>query len=128
MTFGTAIKTCLAKYATFQGRARRSEYWYFVLLVVLLSVAEQVIGAVAHSQVVDLVFGLVQLALALPGIAVAVRRLHDIDRSGWWYLLGLVPIVGLIVLVVWFCRTGTAGPNRFGDESPDSTDAPPVVA
>ncbi len=56
-----------------------------------------------------------QLALLLPGLAVAVRRLHDVDRSGWWYLLVLVPVVGIVVLVVWFCRKGTAGPNRFGD-------------
>jgi len=113
MDFVTSIKTCLGKYATFQGRASRSEYWYFTLFLCLVSVVTQIAAAVA--PILGLL-GFVVLALVIPGIAVAVRRLHDGDRSGWWYLLFLIPLIGGIVLLIWFCKRGTAGDNRFGGD------------
>ncbi|MCF6379479.1 DUF805 domain-containing protein [Nocardioides KLBMP 9356] len=106
----TAVRTCFSKYVDFSGRARRSEYWYFTLFNIILSVVASFIDAALSSQVVGL---LVTLALFLPGLAVSVRRLHDTDRSGWWILIGLIPIVGWIVLIVWYC-TDSKPDNRFG--------------
>ena len=103
--FVDAIKICLAKYADFNGRASRPEFWYFVLFNVIVSL---VVGWIPYLGI------LIALALLLPGIAVGVRRLHDIDRTGWWLLIGFVPLVGFIVLVVFNCTKGTEGTNRFG--------------
>ncbi len=109
-----AIQSALGNYANFNGRARRSEYWWFFLFVNVLVGVLSVAG-VAVSPAISGVGGLVALALILPALAVTVRRLHDTDRSGWWILLGLVPFGGL-VLLVFFALPGTSGPNRFGDE------------
>ncbi|ALX10224.1 hypothetical protein P350_01005 [Burkholderia cepacia JBK9] len=119
MGFSEAVRTVLNKYATFEGRARRAEYWYFTLLSVILSIVAQVIGAGGRDGglITLLLLGilcLVSLALLIPGIAVSVRRLHDTGRSGWFLLIALIPIVGGILLLVWMCSRGTEGPNRFG--------------
>ncbi|AYQ36859.1 membrane protein [Burkholderia aenigmatica] len=119
MNFSEAVRSVLNKYATFEGRARRAEYWYFVLLSFILSIAAQVIGVAGrHAGLITLlllgVLSLVSLALIIPGIAVSVRRLHDTGRSGWFLLIALIPIVGSILLLVWTCSRGTEGPNRFG--------------
>ena len=118
----------LRRYAEFSGRSRRKEYWMFVLLNLLLSlfvwtlllatfVAGMSEGAMTVVMTpVFLVYGLVALAFIIPGLAVTVRRLHDTDRSGWNILLGLIPIVGVIVLLVFYCTEGTPGPNRFGPD------------
>jgi uncharacterized membrane protein YhaH (DUF805 family) len=119
MDFVTAIKTCLSKYATFTGRARRSEFWFFVLFQVLLGIGASIIdaGFFGRSPYEPSPFGaLVNLALLLPALAVHVRRLHDKDYSGWWLLLYFVPVIGWLVLLVWFCQRGTIGSNRFGDD------------
>ena len=112
--FVLAIK----KYAVFQGRARRKEYWYFVLFFLIFSVVlgliDGLLGMVHEPTGTGLLSSLLGVALLLPSIAVSVRRLHDIDRSGWWYLLWLLPVVGWIVLVVWAIRDGEPGENRFG--------------
>ena len=110
MNFGTAIKTCLTeKYAAFEGRAARSEFWWFVLFGIL---GNGLLAAV--SQILGGLFG---LAILLPSIAIAVRRLHDVDRSGWWYLLVLIPLIGgLILIFAFFIHRGTVGPNRFGPD------------
>jgi uncharacterized membrane protein YhaH (DUF805 family) len=107
MGFGEAIKTCLQKYATFEGRATRPEYWYFYLFNIVLS-----LGA-ALLKLPESVTGLISLALLLPSIAAAARRLHDMGRSGWCQLWVLT-IVGIIPVVYWLTRPGTAGPNRYG--------------
>jgi uncharacterized membrane protein YhaH (DUF805 family) len=114
MDFATSIKTCLGKFATFQGRASRSEYWYFILFTVLVNIVLSVVSGVLGDLGAILAL-LVMIALAIPGLAAAVRRMHDIDRSGWWYLLVLVPLVGAIVVLIWFCKKGTEGANRFGE-------------
>ncbi|MBY8604133.1 DUF805 domain-containing protein [Burkholderia arboris] len=119
MGFSEAVRTVLNKYATFEGRARRSEYWYFTLLSVILSIAAQVIGGGGRNGglITLLLLGvlcLISLALLIPGIAVSVRRLHDTGRSGWFLLIALIPLVGGILLLVWMCSRGTEGPNRFG--------------
>ena len=94
-------------------RAPRAEYWYFVLFTVLVGIGAQILDAALLNG--SAVFApLANLALFLPGLAVGVRRLHDRDRSGWWWLIGLIPVVGAIVLIVWFASRGTRGSNRFG--------------
>jgi uncharacterized membrane protein YhaH (DUF805 family) len=100
MTFQESVKVCLAKYADFDGRATRSEYWWFVLFVVLVSAA---ISVVSHS-----LGTLFSLAVLVPSLAAATRRLHDTNRSGWWQLIALVPVVGLIVLIVLLALEGSA--------------------
>ncbi len=107
-----AVATGFNKYVTFTGRAARSEFWYWTLFNILVAIV---------AGLVDGLFGLgfistiTSLALLLPSIAVAVRRLHDIDRTGWWVLIALTGI-GAIVLIVFDCIKGTAGPNRFGPD------------
>ena len=106
----------LKKYAVFNGRARRSEYWYFVLFNIIASVAlalfDTVIGKMIGTSIS--LFGTIySLAVLLPGIGVSIRRLHDINRSGWWLLLALVPLVGL-VLIVFLAQDSDPAPNRFG--------------
>lgn len=114
--FGEAVGACLRQYATFAGRAQRSEYWWWALFNLLVFVAvglsRGVVGADATAADVVAVFA--GLALLLPNLAVTVRRLHDIDRSGWWVLVGLVPVVGSIILLVFALLPGTPGENRFG--------------
>ncbi|MGK6310021.1 DUF805 domain-containing protein [Variovorax sp. DT-64] len=90
MNFQEAVKTCFSKYVDFNGRASRSEYWWFVLAYVIV--------AIVAGFIHEIVYGLVILAFLLPLLAVGARRLHDIGKSGWWLLLGLIPVVGLVLL------------------------------
>ncbi|MGB0901783.1 DUF805 domain-containing protein [Halocynthiibacter sp.] len=121
MTFGQSIKTCLSKYVTFSGRAQRSEYWWWSLFVIVLTYGVMFIEiAVLGTAVLNLI---ISLALLLPGIAVTVRRLHDLDRSGWWILIAIIPLVGPIILLVWFCTKGTAGSNNYGQDPLGGGDA-----
>jgi len=113
MGFGEAIQTGFSKYVNFSDRAIRSEYWYWVLFVVIIAIVTGVIDNVTGIPITNPIFA---LATLLPGIAVSVRRLHDMDRSGWWVLLGLIPLIGGIILIVWFCMRGTVGVNRYGDD------------
>ena len=100
MNFQESIQACFTKYADFKGRASRSEYWWFVLFIVLVSLGTSMVG--------HLLSGLFSLATLLPSIAVATRRLHDTDRSGWWQLIVLVPLVGFIILIVFLAQEGKA--------------------
>ena len=100
MTFQESIKVCLTKYADFSGRATRSEYWWFFLFIILVGVATSFV-----SSTLSLVFS---LATLLPSIAAATRRLHDTNRNGWWQLVCLVPVVGIIVLLVFLAQESKA--------------------
>ena len=115
MTFSEAIKTFLVdKYATFSGRATRSEYWYIVLLGYLLALLIVLLGMMINSP--ELTIGLssvLSLILLIPGLAVCVRRLHDTGRSGWWYLLVLIPYLGAIALLIIFCLKSDED-NKYG--------------
>jgi len=122
MGFGDAVRTCWKKYGDFDGRADRAEFWWWVLFVALVQLVATIVLVLALVLFQNagflqwlgvLVFMVVILAFILPSIAVSVRRLHDRDLSGWWYLLGFVPL-GSIVLLVWYVLPGTAAPNRFG--------------
>ncbi|MFY8041399.1 MAG: DUF805 domain-containing protein [Rhodoferax sp.] len=96
MSFQEAIRVCFSKYADFSGRATRSEYWWFFLFTVLVSIA--------LSMISPLISGLFSLGTLLPSIAAAARRLHDTGRSGWWQLIVLVPLVGIIVIIVFLAQ------------------------
>lgn len=112
MDFATAVKTVMMeKYANFSGRAMRSEYWWFILFYFI---AYLVLAVVDYLLGVQLLTAILSLGLLIPSIGVGVRRLHDLDKSGWWLLLCLVPIIGALVLIYWFCQPGTPGANRFG--------------
>lgn len=122
MNFIDAVKTCFQKYATFSGRAMRSEYWFFVLFNFLGGFVLGLIDGMLFASVdpatghassgpLGLIFS---LATLLPGLAVGVRRLHDLDKSGWWILINIIPIVGWIIFIVWAATKGTEGPNKFG--------------
>lgn len=114
----------LRKYADFNGRARRSEYWLFFLFYVGVSFVLGIIGGIAMgpsdptqpfsgANILGLLWG---LAMFLPSLAVGVRRLHDTNRSGWWILIGIIPLIGAIVLIIFYVLDGTPGPNKFGSD------------
>ena len=109
--------TALKKYAVFSGRARRKEYWYFVLFNFLISLGlgliDSVLGLTLENSGMGLLGGLYSLAVLIPGIAVAVRRLHDTGRSGWWLLLSLIPFVGVIILIVFLASGTESGTNQY---------------
>ena len=113
----------LKKYVDFSGRARRSEYWYFVLFNVLISIGlvilDNVLGIATND--VSPLYSLYSLAVLLPGLAVGVRRLHDTGRSGWHLLLGLIPCIGGIILLVFFVEDSQYGENQYGP-SPKEAD------
>jgi uncharacterized membrane protein YhaH (DUF805 family) len=102
----------LKKYAVFNGRARRTEYWMFFLFNIIIAIVLAVIeGIIGSPGVLGLIYG---LAVLLPGIGVSIRRLHDTNRSGWWLLIGLVPVIGAIVLLVFFVQDSQPGENQYG--------------
>lgn len=110
-----AVKVCFSKYVTFSGRARRAEYWWFTLFVWVVSSLVGFIDGWLTGDV-GLLSGLWSLGTLLPILAAGARRLHDTDRSAWWLLLVLLPVIGAIVLIVFFASRGTPGPNRFGPD------------
>ena len=110
----------LKKYAVFSGRASRKEYWMFVLFNVIFAVAAMILDNVLGLAIKDVGYGpiyiLYALATLIPGIAVGVRRLHDIGKSGWYLLLGLIPCVGGIILLVFAATAGDVGENEYGPD------------
>ncbi len=110
----------IRRYTDFDGRADRPEFWWFALINVIVSlvlwlIGIALIGGVSGGQILAILYGLVTL---LPVLGVDIRRLHDTNRSGWWLVIGLIPIIGGITLIVFFAGAGTQGPNRFGPEPP----------
>lgn len=114
--FGDAVRALWGNYANFEGRSNRPEFWYAILFMFLVGLAAGLVdlAAVGENAVFQPASTLVTLAFLIPSISVAVRRLHDTDRTGWLYLLILLPLIGAIVLIVFWCQRGTPGPNRFG--------------
>lgn len=111
----------LRRYAEFSGRSQRKEYWMYFLFLIIVSVVLGIIeGILGINQMIGGAYGpltaLLGLGTLIPNIAVAIRRLHDTDRSGWWLLIALVPLIGAIVLLVFYVTDGTKGPNRFGPD------------
>jgi len=116
----------LKKYAAFTGRARRREYWTFTIvndiISLVLSVIEDLTGIAAETDIGVLIV-IFSLFVLIPSLAVSVRRLHDTGRSGWWLLIGLIPIIGALVLLIFFVLDSQAGTNEYGP-SPKITDSP----
>lgn len=108
----------LRKYFVFEGRARRKEYWMFVLFSILisivLSIVERVTGLYSAENGVGFLSSIYSLAILIPSITVGVRRLHDTGKSGWWILIGLIPFIGSIVLIVFFVMDSDPGQNEYG--------------
>lgn len=106
---------CLKKYAEFAGRARRKEYWMFVLVNFLIAIAISIGGGILGlEEGTAVISGLYSLAVLVPGIAVTVRRLHDTGRSGWWMLIALIPIAGPIAMLIFLCGVSKPGENEYG--------------
>jgi uncharacterized membrane protein YhaH (DUF805 family) len=110
--------TVLKKYAVFSGRAQRAEFWYFVLFVMLITIALAIIddltGTLNPDTGLGLLGGLFSLATFIPYLAVGARRLHDTGRSAWWLLIGILPLIGAIVLIVFFVQDSAPGDNAYG--------------
>lgn len=121
----------LKNYVGFDGRARRKEYWMFMLFSILISIALAIVDNIlgltwgAGNGVLGTVYA---LAIVIPSLALGARRLHDIDKSGWWQLIVLIPLLGLIVLIVWAATEGNRGDNRFGADPKANEDGAPVLA
>jgi uncharacterized membrane protein YhaH (DUF805 family) len=116
MTFVESVLSGYSKYATFAGRARRSEYWWFTLFTALILGVGRLLDTGSSGGPVITVFA--ALAVLLPAWAVSVRRLHDTGRSGWWLLVGLIPILGIIVLIVFACQPTLDDENLYGPPPP----------
>lgn len=132
MNFSQAVRSVYSNYVNFSGRAPRSEYWWFALFsfiaAVVIMIVESALGlgqgsmrsghgefsASFNGGILSILWALGNF---LPSLAVGVRRLHDTDRSGWWLLIAFIPLIGAIVLLVFFCTRGTPDPNRFGNDS-----------
>lgn len=111
MTFGEAVRSGFDHYVKFDGRASRPAFWWWVLFVILVSIAANIIDLAIGAPVFS---ALVGLGLLLPGLSVSIRRLHDTNRTGWWILIYLIPLIGLIVLLVFYLQQGDPGENRYG--------------
>lgn len=130
--FFEAIQTCLKKYAIFNGRARRSEFWYFYLFVFIISVClstlasllsvhpydyiseEEYRAAMLPSNIIRIIFYVASIGLFVPNLSVCIRRLHDVGKSGWFYLLNFIPIIGQIILLIWYVKDSDVEANRYG--------------
>lgn len=114
VSFKEAVERAIKEnYCNFSGRASRSEFWWFYLFNIILSA---VIGIVFcwSENAMNIATGLVNLALLLPSLGLAVRRLHDIDKSGWWIFISLIPIIGWILLIIWYCKDSQMETNEYG--------------
>lgn len=109
MNFITAVKTCFSKYFDFSGRAGRSEYWWFYLLGVTIGITTKA----TQSEF----FAVLLLLLVIPMFSVTARRLHDINKSGWWQLISILPLIGMIILWYWTAKKGNPNKNLFGETS-----------
>ena len=128
MSFGQAVASFFQNYVNFNGRAPRSAYWWVFLfnliVAVIAAILDQTLGMAytmpGPSGPMSLGYGpiytIFAVAVLLPSLALTVRRLHDRDKSGWWILLGIIPIIGGIILIIWFALPGTKGDNRFGHD------------
>ena len=124
MTFSEAIKDGFDHYTKFDGRAARPAYWWWFLFSILVAIGANIIDAILGTW--GVINWLAALALLLPNISVSIRRLHDTDHSGWWILIGLIPIIGFIVLLVFYLRDSDPGENKYGP--PPATTVAPAAA
>ena len=115
MTFPDAIKHAFQNWSDFQGRASRSEYWWFFLFTVLLGIVTGVLDSIIFGSGSLGILGLIgTLAILVPGLSLWFRRLHDVDKSAWWTLIALIPLIGILALLFFATQPGSEGSNRFG--------------
>jgi uncharacterized membrane protein YhaH (DUF805 family) len=121
MNFTDAVTAVFKKYTVFSGRSLRSEFWYWALFTLIISIILSILDSIVFDTKADSGTGpfslIFSLATIIPTIAVTVRRLHDINKSGWWILISFT-IIGIIPLIYWYCQPGTAGNNDFGGPAP----------
>ena len=122
MSFSEAVKDGFDHYAKFDGRASRSSFWWWVLFVVIVSIVANILDSAVDVAIFSII---VSLGLLLPGLSKAIRRLHDTGRSGWWVLIGLIPLIGFIVLLIFYLEKSDPGANEYGP-APDTAAAPAV--
>ena len=113
MNFTQSISTCFEKYFDFNGRASRSEYWWFCVFAQLLSLGGTLMDSSIGENGGGMMYGIATLATAIPGLAAGARRLHDVDKSGWWQLL-YITLIGIIPLVIWMATEGSKKKNSYG--------------
>lgn len=114
--FMESVKYCFNHYAKFRGRARRPEFWYFALFNFLVGLGLGIVDGIlfGFADDVSLFNSLYSLAVFIPSIAVGARRLHDTGRSGWWQLILLIPVIGIIILIIWYASRGNEADNKYG--------------
>ncbi|RYG87752.1 MAG: DUF805 domain-containing protein [Alphaproteobacteria bacterium] len=117
--------SAMSRYFDFSGRSRRAEYWLYALVVVVATIAAVLADVAIFEKAPGsgFLYGIIALVHLVPTIAVNVRRLHDIGKSGWWYLLIFIPLIGAILLIIWACRDSAPGDNRYGP-NPKGYDSP----
>ena len=119
-------KVVFENFANFSGRARRSEFWYFVLVNCIISTVFTISSLsifdtnASLASMISLISGLYSLAIFIPNLAVTVRRLHDVGKSGWYYFIVLIPLLGVILLLYWFCQEGELNENKWGHNPKDN--------
>jgi uncharacterized membrane protein YhaH (DUF805 family) len=113
MDFQTAVRTCLQKYVDFNGTAKRPEFWWWVLFIVLGGLVLSAVDRILFGSDRDVLGAVFSLATLLPTLAVGARRLHDVGRSAWWLLLGLIPIIGQLILLYWYVQPSKTTANQF---------------
>ncbi len=119
MTFGQSISRCFSKYCTFTGRASRSEYWWWILFTAIIGLLFGIPSGLqsiheSSPSGLPVISYIVSALLFLPSLGVLFRRLHDTGKSGWWWLIGFIPVVGTIILIVFCCQPSQAFPNQYG--------------
>ena len=125
MSFSEAVKDGFDHYAKFDGRASRSSFWWWVLFVIIVSIVANILDAAIDATIFTII---VSLGLLLPNLSVAIRRLHDTGRTGWWILIGLIPLIGFIVLLIFYLEKGDPAENEYGPPPADVTPTPAPAA
>jgi uncharacterized membrane protein YhaH (DUF805 family) len=123
MSFSEAVKSGFDHYTKFDGRASRPAFWWWFLFSVLVAIAANILDAIIGTVILSIV---VALGLLLPNLSVSIRRLHDTDRTGWWILIGLIPIIGFIVLLVFYLQKSDPGENGYGPPMGEGAAGPPI--
>ena len=111
MSFSEAVKDGFDHYAKFDGRASRPAFWWWVLFVIIVSIVASILDAAIDATIFSII---VSLGLLLPGLSKAIRRLHDTGRSGWWVLIILIPLIGFIVLLIFYLEKSEPTENEYG--------------
>ncbi len=123
MTFSEAVKSGFDHYAKFEGRAHKAAFWWWFLFQLLVYIGAEIIDAILGTPIFWIIAG---LGLLLPNLSVSIRRLHDTNRTGWWILIGLIPIIGFIVLLIFYLQQSDPGANDYGPPMAEGAGDPPV--